>query len=266
MSLETNRNKEYLALIGRLDTETAPQLEKEIDVIIGEEDSLVIDMEDLEYISSAGLRVILKAYNAFSKTGGFKVINVSKRVMEVFDITGFTDFLSLEPCEEKPEGTYYRRMTASDIPAVKDLIERALQDEKVQFIHEDHENDAWLESYDDEYFTSIVEHYHAYLMFEDRSDTLVASGYIKLSDDGKSSFVGMLFSDPAYRHLKLGTKMLEILENDPFAQETKKVVLHSSMSAYRFYRKKGYDFPNGQYELMQEDDDTYGMALEKNLD
>jgi anti-sigma B factor antagonist len=265
MSLETRRESDHLALAGRLDTETAPQLEAVIDDIIGDADSLVIDMRDLEYVSSAGLRVILKAHKVFSEGEGLKLINVSKTVEEVFRITGFSDFLSYELVEEEPEGTYYRRMTASDIPAVKALIERALQDERVQFIHEDFENDAWLESYDMDYFTSIVDHYHAYLMFEDQSDTLVASGYIKLSDDGKSSFVGMLFSDPAFRHLKLGTKMLEILENDPYAQETKKIVLHSSMSAYRFYRKMGYVFPNGEYELMQEDDDTYGMALEKNL-
>jgi len=172
---------------------------------------------------------------------------------------------TLIPGREKAEGIYYRRMTADDIPAVKALIERALLDEKVQLIHEDFENDAWLDSYDLDYLTRIVEQYHAYLMFEDQSDTLVASGYIKLGDDGKSSFIGMLFSDPAFRHLKLGSKMLNILENDPYAQETKKIILNSSMSAYRFYRKMGYDFPNGEFELMQDDDDTYGMTLEKDL-
>ena len=266
MSLEINRNNGNLELAGRLDTETAPKFEAEIDFIIGNADSLVIDMKDLEYVSSAGLRVLLKAHNAFSKAEGLRIVNVPETVIKVFEITGFSDFLSYEPREEALEGTYYRKMTASDIPAVKDLIERALQDERVQFIHEDFENDAWLESYDMDYFNSIVEHYHAYLMFEDRSDTLVASGYIKLSDDGKSSFIGMLFSDPAYRHLRLGSRMLEILEKDPFAQETKKIVLHSSMSAFRFYQKMGYKFPNGEYELMQEDDDTYGMSLEKILE
>ena len=265
MSLTIKRNDNTLELIGKLNTETAPQLDKEINAMMDEVDSLVLDMNELGYLSSAGLRVILMAYNTFSDRGGLKVIRVRKTIMKVLEITGFTDFLSLEPLEEEGVGTYYRRMTMADIPAVKVLIDRALKDEKVQYIHEDFENDAWRESYDTDYFTAIVEKYHAYLMFEDQSDTLVASGYIKLSDDGKSSFVGMLFSDPAFRHLKLGSKMLEVLENDPYAQETKKVVLHSSMSAFRFYQKMGYDFPNGQYELMQEDDDTYGMALEKNL-
>ena len=265
MSLRTKRNSDCLELIGKLNTDTAPQLETEIRSIIDNENSLVIDMKDLEYISSAGLRVILTAHKAFSEKGGLKVINVPKRVMEVFEITGFTDFLSLEPREEKAAGVYCRRMTTSDIPAVKALIERALQDERVQFIHEDFENEAWFESYDLEYLTNIAEHYHAYLMFEDRTDALIASGYIKLSDDGKSSFIGMLFSDPACRHIKLGTRMLEILENDSHAKATKKIVLHSAMSAFRFYQKMGYRFPNGEYELMQEDDDTYGMALEKNL-
>ena len=265
MSLNISWNENTLELAGTLNAENAPQFESVIDSVIDTADSLVIDVKDLEYISSAGLRVLLKAHNALSGAGGLKLINVPQLIMEVFEITGFTEFLSLEPAEEEVAGTYYRKMKASDIPAVKALIERALLDEKVQLIHEDFENEAWLESYDLDYFTSIVEHSHAYLMFEDQTDTLVASGYIKLSDDGKSSFVGMLFSDPAFRHLRLGSKMLEILENDPFAQETKKVVLHSSMSAYKFYKKMGYDFPNGKYELMQEEDDTYGMALEKNL-
>lgn len=170
-----------------------------------------------------------------------------------------------DPGEEKALGVYCRKMTADDIPAVKDLIARALLDEKVQLVHEDFENDAWYESYDLDYFTNIIEEYHSYLMFEDGSDTLVASGYIKLSDDGKSSFIGMLFSDPAFRYLRLGSRMLKILENDPFALQTKKIRLHSSMSAFRFYQKMGYVFSSGEFELMQEDDDTYGMALEKNL-
>ena len=64
---------------------------------------------------------------------------------------------------------------------------------------------------------------------------------------------------------KLGSKMLEILENDDYAQEAKKIVLSSSMSAFRFYQKMGYKFPNGEFELMQDVDDTYGMTLEKDL-
>lgn len=265
MSLKISRNKNTLVLAGKLNANTAPQLETVIDSMIENEQSLVIDMKDLEYISSAGLRVILIAHDAFSEAEGLRLIHVPETIMEAFEITGFTDFLSLEPLPKKAEGTYYRKMTVDDIPAVKALIERALLDEKVQFIHEEFENDAWIGSYDLDYLTTIAEQYHAYLMFEDQNDSLVASGYIKLSEDGKSSFVGMLFSDPAFRHLKLGTKMLEILENDSYAQETKKVVLNSAMSAFRFYQKMGYKFPDGQFKMMQEDDDTYGMTLEKDL-
>lgn len=266
MSLRMSRNEDVLKLAGKLNAETAPRLAAEIDPLIGTADSLVIDMKELEYISSAGLRVILTAHDAFDEADGLKLINVPKIVMDVFEITGFTDFLDLEPCAEKPEGTYCRRMTVSDIPAVKSLIERALQDERVQFIHEDFENDAWLGGYDPENLTRIAEHYHAYLMFEDRTDTLVASGYIKLNDDGKSAYVGMLFSDPAFRHLRLGSRMLEILENDPYAQETKKIILNSAMPAFRFYQKKGYKFPDGTFRMTQEEDETYGMDLVKELD
>ena len=265
MSLKTIRNNNTLELAGKLNTETAPQFDKEIDSLIDSTDSLVLDMNDLEYISSAGLRVILKAHKAFAKKEGLTLTNVPGRIVKVFEITGFTDFLSLESVKEESAGTYCRRMTVSDIPAVKALIERALQDEKVQFIHEDFENDAWLGNYDIDSLTTIAEHYHAYLMFEDQYDSLVASGYIKMNDDGKSAYVGMLFSDPSFRHLKLGSRMLEILEKDSFAQETKKVVLNSSMSAFRFYQKMGYQFPSGEFEMMQADDDTYGVDLEKYL-
>lgn len=97
-------------------------------------------------------------------------------------------------------GTYYRRMTTSDIPAVKELIGKALSDEKVQLIHEDFESAVWLDSYDPEFLTGVAEHYHTYLMYEDQTDSLVACGYIKRNDDGKSSYIGMLFTDPAFRH------------------------------------------------------------------
>lgn len=265
MSLEIIKEENILKLEGRLDTETAPLLEMELDPIIENNNSLVIDMKNLEYVSSAGLRVILKAHKAFSKMEGLTLTNVPPVIMEIFTITGFTDFLSLELRKEETAGTYYRRMTTSDIPAVKELIGKAMSDEKVQFIHEDFESAAWLDSYDLEYLTRIAEHYHAYLMYEDQTDSLVATGYIKRNDDGKSSYVGMLFTDPAFRHLKLGTKMLEILENDPYAQETKKIILDSAISAFRFYQKMGYKFPGGEFELMK-DDVAYGMTLEKDLE
>ena len=91
-----NAETKTLALIGRLDTVTAPELEAEISAILPTAESLVLDMEKLEYISSAGLRVILKTQKALTQKAGLKLINVSDDVREVFEITGFSDFLTIE--------------------------------------------------------------------------------------------------------------------------------------------------------------------------
>ena len=91
-----NTETKTLALIGRLDTVTAPELEAEISTILPTAESLVLDMEKLEYISSAGLRVILKTQKALTQKAGLKLIHVSDEVMEVFEITGFSDFLTIE--------------------------------------------------------------------------------------------------------------------------------------------------------------------------
>ena len=91
-----NTETKTLVLIGRLDTVTAPELEAEISTILPTAESLVLDMEKLEYISSAGLRVILKTQKALTQKAGLKLINVSDNVREVFDITGFSDFLTIE--------------------------------------------------------------------------------------------------------------------------------------------------------------------------
>ena len=97
MSLKIEKkNAETLTLIGRLDTVTAPELEAEISAILPTAESLVLDMEKLEYISSAGLRVILKTQKALTQKAGLKLIHVSDEVMEVFEITGFSDFLTIE--------------------------------------------------------------------------------------------------------------------------------------------------------------------------
>ncbi len=98
MTITNERNNEQLtiALEGRLDTTTAPQLEK---FLIENSDGIkdmVLDLEKLEYISSAGLRVILGAHKRMSKIGSLKLINVCDEVMEVFDMTGFTDILDIE--------------------------------------------------------------------------------------------------------------------------------------------------------------------------
>ncbi len=85
-----------LVLSGRLDTVTAPQLEAELEKILSDSDALVLDMANLEYISSAGLRVILKAQKAMNTKGTMKLIHVGESIMEIFDITGFSDFLNIE--------------------------------------------------------------------------------------------------------------------------------------------------------------------------
>ena len=85
------------ALEGRLDTTTAPELEQELkNDIEGGVTALTLDFSKLEYISSAGLRVLLSAHKSLSKQGGMKVTNVNEVVNEVFDVTGFADILDIE--------------------------------------------------------------------------------------------------------------------------------------------------------------------------
>ena len=85
-----------LGLEGRLDTPTAPMLEAELKHSIVGADTLIFDLKDLEYISSAGLRVLLSAQKVMNKQGKMVVRNVNEDVMEVFDITGFIDILTIE--------------------------------------------------------------------------------------------------------------------------------------------------------------------------
>ena len=85
-----------VVLTGRLDTTTAPEMETMLDELLPAANTLTIDLSKLEYISSAGLRLILKAQKAMSRKGGMKLKNVPEPVMEVFDITGFADFLTIE--------------------------------------------------------------------------------------------------------------------------------------------------------------------------
>ncbi|MGN0243686.1 MAG: STAS domain-containing protein [Lachnospiraceae bacterium] len=89
-------DKITLMISGRLDTTTAPELEAEIDTCIAGAKELVFDMTDLEYISSAGLRVILKAQKIMNSQGSMKLTGVQDSIMEVFDITGFLDILTIE--------------------------------------------------------------------------------------------------------------------------------------------------------------------------
>ena len=97
MSLKIEKkNAETLALEGRLDTLTAPELEAEISAMFPTVQTLTLDMEKLDYISSAGLRVILKTQKVLTQKAGLKLIHVSDEVREVFEITGFSDFLTIE--------------------------------------------------------------------------------------------------------------------------------------------------------------------------
>ena len=93
---KVNGNALEIALEGRLDTMTAPELEAELNQSLGSVDSLTLDFSKLEYISSAGLRVLLSAHKAMSAKGGMKVTNVNEVVREVFDVTGFADILTIE--------------------------------------------------------------------------------------------------------------------------------------------------------------------------
>ncbi len=83
-------------LEGRLDTITAPQLEKELQDSLTDIKSLVLDFEKLDYISSAGLRVLLSAQKVMNRQGEMKVIHVNETIREIFEVTGFTDILTIE--------------------------------------------------------------------------------------------------------------------------------------------------------------------------
>ena len=98
MTIEKKINGEAITLIvsGRLDTQTAPELENELDAALPGLKELTFDMANLEYVSSAGLRVILKAQKAMNLQGSMKLTGVNDSIMEVFDITGFLDILTIE--------------------------------------------------------------------------------------------------------------------------------------------------------------------------
>ena len=91
-----NGSELTIGLEGRLDTTTAPELEKELKQNISGVTSLTIDMEKLEYISSAGLRVLLSAQKVMNKQGRMVVKNVNENIMEIFEVTGFVDILNIE--------------------------------------------------------------------------------------------------------------------------------------------------------------------------
>ncbi len=85
-----------MALEGRLDTTTAPVLEKEVKESLEGVENLSFDLKSLEYISSAGLRVLLSAQKIMNKQGSMTIKNASDEVLEIFDVTGFSDILTIE--------------------------------------------------------------------------------------------------------------------------------------------------------------------------
>ncbi len=98
MTISKNQegNAVELTLSGSLDTTTAPQLEEELQKITGDVTDLAFDLAELEYISSAGLRALLQAQKLMDKQGTMVVRHANETIMEVFEITGFSDMLTIE--------------------------------------------------------------------------------------------------------------------------------------------------------------------------
>lgn len=96
VSTVKENDKLTIAVEGRVDTTTAPELEKAILESIDGITELVLDLKEMSYISSAGLRVLLKAEKAMKSQGKMKLINVSRDVMEILEMTGFSDILTIE--------------------------------------------------------------------------------------------------------------------------------------------------------------------------
>lgn len=96
MTIEIQKNAEEIIIdiAGRLDTSTAPDLDKTINEDVADAENLVLNFKKLEYISSAGLRVLLSAQKKMQKLGTMKLTNVCEDVMEVFEMTGFSDILT----------------------------------------------------------------------------------------------------------------------------------------------------------------------------
>ena len=96
IEIKKNATETIIEIIGRLDTITAPALDKTINEDIGDAQNLVLDVKGMEYISSAGLRVLLSAQKKMQKIGSMKVKNVCAEVMDIFEMTGFADILVIE--------------------------------------------------------------------------------------------------------------------------------------------------------------------------
>ncbi len=98
MTIQKNRDNDALTFVleGRLDTTTAPMLEGELGTSLDGIGSLILDFSNLEYVSSAGLRVIMAAYKAMKGKGAMKITHVNEVIREIFDVTGFSRVLNIE--------------------------------------------------------------------------------------------------------------------------------------------------------------------------
>ena len=98
MQLSSDKNGSTLtvSVSGKVDTNTAPELENYITENTGDISELILDLKDMTYTSSAGLRVLLKAHKLLNGKGAMKVVNVQSDVMEILDMTGFSDILNIE--------------------------------------------------------------------------------------------------------------------------------------------------------------------------
>lgn len=98
MTIQKTRNETALtiALSGRLDTVTAPELEAVLKDALADVSELTFDFEKLDYISSAGLRVLLSAQKTMNRQGTMKVIHVNEMILEIFEVTGFSGILTIE--------------------------------------------------------------------------------------------------------------------------------------------------------------------------
>lgn len=96
LNFESNNKAAVIGIAGRLDTVTAPELEDYINARISGIETLTLDCAGLEYISSAGLRVLLRTQKKMNACGSMKLINISPIIMEIFEITGFNEILTIE--------------------------------------------------------------------------------------------------------------------------------------------------------------------------
>jgi anti-sigma B factor antagonist len=98
MNIEVIKNEETITfkLEGRLDTITSPNFERKVNEELVNIKTLILDLKNLKYISSSGLRVILTAQKKMNQLGKMKLINVNEMVMDVFEMTGFSNILTIE--------------------------------------------------------------------------------------------------------------------------------------------------------------------------